>query len=125
VKRLLVRCGPAAAVVAMCLALAAPSSATPLPAVTGPLPVSASSYPFGAADHQLVPQDLAAAGYVEDEYLVSGTDNVYDWPETGPAVVRTPNAPYTTRSSCAGPASARSSAATSSSRCSTRRTSST
>jgi hypothetical protein len=70
---------------------------TPLPQVTGPLPVSADSYPFGAADHQLVPQDLAKHGYVEEEYLVSGTANVYEWPAPGPAVVRTPDAPYTTR----------------------------
>src|SRR3954451_9153079 len=70
---------------------------TPVPQVTGPLPVSATSYPFGAADHQLVPQNLARHGYVEEEYLVSGKANVYDWPQTGPAVVRTPGAPYTTR----------------------------
>jgi hypothetical protein len=44
-----------------------------------------------------VPQDLRRRGYVEEEYLVSGTANVYDWPATGPAVVRTPDAPYTTR----------------------------
>jgi len=73
------------------------SARTPIPHVTGPLPVSATSYPFGAADHQLVPQDLAAHGYVEEEYLVSGKANVYDWPAPGPAVVRTAGAPYTTR----------------------------
>ena len=73
------------------------SGATPLPQVTGPVPVTADSYPFGAADHQLVPQDLARSGYVEEEYLVSGKANVYDWPQTGPAVVRTADAPYTTR----------------------------
>jgi hypothetical protein len=73
------------------------SAKTPIPEVTGPLAVSASSYPFGAADHQLVPQDLARYGYVEEEYLVSGKANVYDWPAPGPAVVRTPGAPYTTR----------------------------
>ena len=70
---------------------------TPLPDVTGPLPVTATSYPFGAADHTLVPEDLRKVGYVEDEYLVSGKANVYTWPAPGPAVVRTPNAPYTTR----------------------------
>jgi hypothetical protein len=51
--------------IAVCAALgvAAPASAsggsgsgTPLPHVTGPLPVSATSYPFGAADHTLVPR---------------------------------------------------------------------
>ena len=64
---------------------------------TGPLPVTATSYPFGAADHTLVPEDLRKVGYVEDEYLVSGKANVYTWPAPGPAVVRTPDAPYTTR----------------------------
>jgi hypothetical protein len=63
----------------------------------GPLPVTADSYPFGAANHQLVPEDLRRQGYVEEEYLVSGKANVYDWPAGGPAVVRTPDAPYTTR----------------------------
>src|SRR6476659_6727543 len=88
-----------------CIALgvvASPAAAsggggTPLPHVTGPLPVTATSYPFGAADHTLVPEDLSKVGYVEDEYLVSGKANVYTWPATGPAVVRTPDAPYTTR----------------------------
>jgi Alpha/beta hydrolase domain len=70
---------------------------TPLPHVTGPLAVTATSYPFGAADHTLVPEDLRKVGYVEDEYLVSGKANVYTWPAPGPAVVRTPNVPYTTR----------------------------
>jgi hypothetical protein len=37
-------------------------------------------YPFGAADHTLVPEDLSKVGYVEDEYLVSGKANVYDPP---------------------------------------------
>jgi hypothetical protein len=83
---------------AVACALAAPAVAkTPLPSVVGPLPVTANSYPFGAADHQLVPEDLSRQGYVEEEYLVSGKANVYDWPASGPAVVRTPDAPYTTR----------------------------
>ena len=73
------------------------ASATPVPQVTGPLPVTAGSYPFGAADHQQVPQDLRKVGYVEEEFLASGQANVYTWPAPGPAVVRTPNAPYTTR----------------------------
>ncbi|NMR19418.1 alpha/beta hydrolase domain-containing protein [Cellulomonas fimi] len=70
---------------------------TPVPQVQGPLAVTADSYPFGAADHQLVPQDLSREHYVEEEFLVSGTSNVYSWPQEGPAVVRTPDAPYTTR----------------------------
>ena len=68
-----------------------------LPTVSGPLPVTATSYPFGAADHTLVPEDLKANGYVEEEFIVSGKANVYDWPAPGPAVVRTADVPYTTR----------------------------
>jgi hypothetical protein len=90
--------------VVVALAVASPAAAsggggggTPLPHVTGPLPVTATSYPFGAADHTLVPEDLKKVGYVEDEYLVSGKANVYTWPGPGPAQVRTPDAPYTTR----------------------------
>jgi hypothetical protein len=71
--------------------------ATAVPEVVGPLPVTAESYPFGAAHEQLVPQDLGRHGYTEEEFLVSGTANVYTWPSSGPAEVRTPDAPYTTR----------------------------
>jgi hypothetical protein len=85
---------------AVLVALLAPSAAraaVPLPTVTGPLPVSATSYPFGGAQHQMVPQDLSKLGYTEEEYLVSGTANVYTWPAAGLATVKTANAPYTTR----------------------------
>jgi hypothetical protein len=89
------RCALAAA--AVCL-LATPAWAgTPLPTVTGPIPVSATSYPFGAADHTLRPENLQRHGYVEEEFFMSGLANVYEWPAPGPAVVRTPDAPYTTR----------------------------
>ena len=71
--------------------------AVPVPTVTGPLPSSAASHPFGGADYQMVPEDLAASGYVEEEYLVSGRANVYDWPAAGPAVVAIADVPYTTR----------------------------
>jgi hypothetical protein len=84
-------------ILSIALAVLPVFASTPVPKVTGPLPVSAESYPFGAADHTRVPEDLKKIGYVEEEFLVSGTANVYDWPEPGPAVVRTPNAPYTTR----------------------------
>ncbi|WP_298993380.1 alpha/beta hydrolase domain-containing protein, partial [uncultured Pseudokineococcus sp.] len=36
-------------------------------------------------------------GYVEEEYLASGESDVYSWPADAPAVVRTQDAPYTTR----------------------------
>lgn len=87
-----------ASALTMALLAGGPASAkTPVPRVAGPLPVTAQSYPFGAADHQEVPQRLARSGYVEEEYLVSGDANVYSWPAPGPAVVRTPDVPYTTR----------------------------
>jgi hypothetical protein len=65
--------------------------------VTGPVPVTAASYPFAAADHTMTPFDLAAAGYVEEEFFVSGTANVYDWTRSRQLTVMTPNAPFTTR----------------------------
>ncbi len=85
-------------VLAMLAATAFPAApATPVPLVRGPLPASAASYPFGAADHTLMPQDLRSMEYVEEEFLISGTANVYDWPSLGPATVRVAHAPYTTR----------------------------
>jgi hypothetical protein len=72
-------------------------AATPLPVMTGPLPTTATSHAFGAAAYTLVPTDLQKYGYVEEEFLAGGTANVYTWPAPGPAVVRTPDAPYTTR----------------------------
>jgi len=71
-------------------------AATPIPKATR-IPVTPDSYPFGAADHERVPENLSKIGYVEEEFLISGTANVYDWPKAGPAVVRTADAPYTTR----------------------------
>jgi len=75
----------------------AAAAATPVPHVKGPIPETAASYPFGAADHEMVPEDLKSIGYVEEEFLVSGNANVYDWDKLGPATVRIANAPYTTR----------------------------
>lgn len=49
------------------------------------------------ADRYLVPLDLSKSGYVEEEYFVSGNANVYDWGADGKLVVKTANAPYTTR----------------------------
>jgi hypothetical protein len=69
----------------------------PLPAVTGPVPATETSHPFLDSHHVLEPVDLAAVGYVEEEYFVSGAANVYDWPRDGALTVRTPAAPYTTR----------------------------
>src|SRR3954463_4933438 len=86
-----------AALLTLLVAAAAAGAAMPVPQVVGPLPATEASHPFGGAAWQLRPQDLAAHGYVEEESLVSGTANVYDGGADGKPVVRTPDAPYTTR----------------------------
>jgi hypothetical protein len=79
----------------------------PIPTVTGPLKVAKDSYPFGAAAKTAVPQDLSKFGYVEEEFLVSGKANVYDFDSRGKVVVRTPDASYTTRILVRRPSAAR------------------
>lgn len=43
----------------------------------GPVPVTEENYSFSAMAHNIKPIDLAAHGYTEEEYFVSGTANVY------------------------------------------------
>jgi len=52
---------------------------------------------FLKASRNLVPTDLKQAGYTEDEFLISGKANVYDWTADGGLAVKTADAPYTTR----------------------------
>ena len=54
-----------------------------LPKVTGPLPNTDESYPFNAANRQQKPFDLEKYGYVEEEYLISGYANVYEYHDVG------------------------------------------
>src|SRR5689334_11265789 len=83
--------------IVMTLIPAAMFAATvPVPKVT-PLPVTPTSYPLMAADHSLQPMDLSKSGYVEQEFILSGTANVYDWNADGSLTVKTPNAPYGNR----------------------------
>lgn len=89
-----------AAVLAPGAILSAPiagSSPTVMPKVTGPIPVTADSYPFLAATRNLRPLDLSKVGYVEEEYVISGAANLYDWGADGSLTVKSPNAPYATR----------------------------
>ena len=69
----------------------------PLPAVTGPIPVTADSYPMMAAAQLQDVVDLPKAGYVEEEFLISGRANIYDWDASSRLTVKTSSAPYTTR----------------------------
>ena len=70
---------------------------TPIPSVTGPIPVTADSRPFLEAAKLQTPVDLAAHGYVEEEFFVSGTGNVYDWAADGTVTIKAADRPYTTR----------------------------
>jgi hypothetical protein len=56
------------------------------------VPVGPGNTPFFAAI-----TDLAAHGYVEDEYFVSGTANIYQYDADLNIEVMTPDVPYTTR----------------------------
>jgi len=67
-----------------------------LPQRVEPLPALPDSHPFLAAEHQAVPLDLAALGYVEEEYLIAGSAGIYDWPD-GAAPVAKATGRYTTR----------------------------
>ena len=86
-----------AAIAIACFAVGASAATTALPKLTGPIAVTADSFPFLAANRVLQPLDLKKAGYVEEEFIVSGTANTYDWAADGSLTVKTPNAPYSTR----------------------------
>ena len=72
-------------------------NATPVPKVNGPIPVTADSYPFLAANRTTPSFDLSKVAYVEEEFLVTGTANVYEWVQDGTVNVKMLNAPYGTR----------------------------
>ena len=78
-------------------AVLAQDAPIPVPKITGPIPVTSDSYPFLGAGHTVDPIDFAKAGYVEEEFLVSGSANVYDWATDGSLTVKVEKAPYTTR----------------------------
>jgi Alpha/beta hydrolase domain len=62
--------------------IAAPASAKDaLPMVSAPIPVTKESRPFLGAQAA-----MEAAGYVEEEYFLSGTANTYDWTIKGRGV---------------------------------------
>ncbi len=59
------------------------------------IPVTKESYPFASAERYL---KLSERGYVEKEYYMYGTANVYETAdERGGVRVRTVDAPYTNR----------------------------
>jgi len=70
--------------------------ATPLPAIRGPLVVTATSHPWNAAAHGLTPIDLSARHYVEQEFLIDGSANVYSEASSG-GLTYGASGPYETR----------------------------
>lgn len=84
-----------------------PATIAPIPEVTGPISVTATSFPLMMSSKLQTVVDLPKAGYVEEEFFISGRANVYDWSADGQVVVKTPNAPYTTRLMLRRPADAR------------------
>jgi hypothetical protein len=86
-------------------ALSSLHAAAPIPNVTGPISVTGDSYPFNAANHSTIPQDLSKFDYVEEEYFVSGLANIYDFDGDGKITLKAADAPYTTRILVRRPAS--------------------
>jgi len=83
----------------------AQTTVTPAKA-TGPIRSDKDDYPFLQASRVQAVVDLAKLGYVEEEFIVSGTANVYDWAADGSVTVKASNAPYTTRILIRRPAAA-------------------
>lgn len=80
----------AACLLALAAAAALPAVASAIE--TDPVPVTSASRPFFAAAI-----DLAAHGFVEEEYLVRGTGNVYEYDPQLEVRIRTADVPYETR----------------------------
>jgi hypothetical protein len=74
-----------------------PSSGTPIPTAVGPIPVTAESFPQMTVKRMQQVVDLEGAGYVEEEFFVSGSGNAYDWAQDGSLSVIASGLPYTTR----------------------------
>lgn len=79
----------------------------PLPRTVTPLPITEESYPFNSAAHQVEPIDLPSYSYTEEEFLVSGRAQVYDWTPNGNyKVTALGESDYTTRIMVRRPADA-------------------
>jgi hypothetical protein len=87
----------AAPAILLCGASAMGAAPVPIPKFTGPVPVTATSYPYLADDHDAKSLGLQNLGYVEEEFFVSGTANVYTWARNGAAGVTPTHGPYTIR----------------------------
>jgi hypothetical protein len=87
----------AVAALGMSATTAAWAEVPTLPKVSGRLLDTPKSHAFLASGHLRKPVDLGKHGYVEEEYLVTGSARIYDWPENGDPKVLSSGGPYTTR----------------------------
>lgn len=71
-------------------------SASSLEVVTGPIPVTSDSYPWLESSRTQTAVNLDQFGYVEEEYILSGTANIYERATDGLDIL-IHDAPYTTR----------------------------
>lgn len=69
------------------------ASLTAVPRVAGPIAQTPDSRMWSSMQHARVPFDVADRGYVEEEYFISGTANVYD-NSAGRLEVVTASVPY-------------------------------
>lgn len=68
-----------------------------LPEVEGPVPVTEDSHPFCAMKYSREPLDLEKFDYVEEEFFLTGTANVYDADERDEPVLLKKGLPYKNR----------------------------
>ena len=76
-----------------------------LPAVEGPIAVTEDSHPFCAMAYCREPLDLESFGYLEEEFFLTGTANVYDVDEKDMPVSVKRELPYKNRILVRRPAS--------------------
>ena len=75
------------ALLSILISASALAETVPVPKITA-LPVTSDSYPFNAASRDLQALDLPKLGYSEQEFVVSGTADVYDWAADGSLMVK-------------------------------------
>jgi Alpha/beta hydrolase domain len=95
--KLVFSCVAVAVAIFLDAAAATGAPAVPIPQFTGPIPAAADSYPYLADDHDPKPLDLQKSGYLEEEFFVSGTANVYTWARSGAVGITPAHGPYTIR----------------------------
>src|SRR6187431_2957231 len=103
--RWVLRARCAAAAIALVVTAGTAAAQTPAATFVPPVPkvtlapITATSYPWLYHKYTQRPLELDKLGFVEEEFIVTGNGNVYDWPASPslPLVVKYSNAPFGTR----------------------------